>query len=107
MLACGAPELDVRAVTTVAGNVALKKTTANALKVLSLVRRGDVPVGAGAGGPLRGATVAAEDVHGEDGLGGTELPEPAFGPDARGAVRLMADTLREAVEPVTLIPWPP
>ncbi|PLS86558.1 MAG: pyrimidine-specific ribonucleoside hydrolase RihA, partial [Actinobacteria bacterium] len=71
------------------------------------VRRGDVPVGAGAGGPLRGATVAAEDVHGEDGLGGTELPEPAFRPNARGAVRLMADTLREADEPVTLIPLAP
>ena len=107
MLACGAPELDVRAVTTVAGNVSLKKTTANALKVLSFVGRGDVPVGAGAEGPLHGSTVAAEEVHGEDGLGGTELPEPAFGADARDAVRLMADVLRKAAEPVTLIPLAP
>ena len=107
MLACGAPELDVRAVTTVAGNVALKKTTANALKVLSFVGRADVPVGAGAEGPLHGTPVAAEEVHGEDGLGGTELPEPAFGPDGRDAVRLMADILRETAEPVTLIPLAP
>ena len=107
MLACGVPELDVRAVTTVAGNVALRKTTANALKVLSFVGRGDVPVGAGAEGPLHGTPVAAEEVHGEDGLGGTVLPEPAFGADGRDAVRLMADVLREAAEPVTLIPLAP
>lgn len=107
MLACGAPELDVRAVTTVAGNVTLQKTTANALKVLSFVGRMEIPVGAGAEGPLERPLVAAEDVHGEDGLGGTELPEPVFEPDARGAVRLMADVLREAAEPVTLIPLAP
>ena len=84
MLACGTPKLDVRAVTTVAGNVPLHRTTANALKVLSFVGRVDVPVGAGAAGPLHGPLVAAEDVHGEDGLGGTKLPEPSFEPDGRG-----------------------
>ena len=51
MLACGAPELEVRAVTTVAGNVPLSKTTRNALRVLSLIGREDVPVGAGADAP--------------------------------------------------------
>ena len=107
MLACGAPELDVKAVTTVAGNVSLPKTTANALKVLSFVGRGDVPVGAGAEGPLFGPPVTAAEVHGEDGLGGTQLPEPAFGADRRGAVRIMADVLREAAEPVTLVPLAP
>ncbi len=107
MLACGAPELNVRAVTTVAGNVPLETTTANALRVLSLLGRGDVPVGVGAEGPLHGPLVAAEDVHGEDGLGGTKLPKPAFGPDGRGAVRLLADALRESAEPVTLIPLAP
>ncbi|WP_207955928.1 nucleoside hydrolase [Rubrobacter marinus] len=107
MLACGAQELDVRAVTTVAGNVSLEKTTANALKVLSFLGRGDVPVGAGAEGPLRGPLVAAEDVHGADGLGGIPLPEPTFGPDGRGAVGLMADALREAAEPVTLVALAP
>ncbi len=45
MLACGAPELEVRAVTTVAGNVSLDKTTRNALKVLALIGREDIPVG--------------------------------------------------------------
>ena len=107
MLACGAPRLDVRAVTTVAGNLILPKTTSNALKVLHLIGRGDVPVGAGAEGPLRRPLPSAEDVHGEDGLGGVELPEPAFGPDGRGAVRLMADVVRGSAEPVTLVPLAP
>ena len=48
MMACGAPGLDLRAVTTVAGNVELEKTTYNALRVLSLVGNTDVPVAAGA-----------------------------------------------------------
>ncbi|MGB3632946.1 MAG: nucleoside hydrolase, partial [Rubrobacteraceae bacterium] len=52
MMACGAPGLDLLAVTTVAGNVELEKTTYNALRVLSLVGRTDIPVAAGAEQPL-------------------------------------------------------
>ena len=107
MLACGAPELEVRAVTTVAGNVPLEKTTRNALRVLSLIGRGDVPVGVGAEAPLARPLHTAENIHGESGLDGLELAEPTFGPDRRGAVRLMADVLEESVEPVTLVPVGP
>jgi inosine-uridine nucleoside N-ribohydrolase len=107
MLACGAPELEVRAVTTVAGNVLLHKTTRNALRVLSLIGREDVPVGAGADAPLARPLHTAEDIHGESGLDGQELPEPTFGPDIRGAVRLIADVLETSPEPVTLVPTGP
>lgn len=107
MLACGAPELEVRAVTTVAGNVPLPKTTRNALRVLSLIGRDSVPVGVGADAPLARPLHTAEDIHGESGLDGPELVEPTFGPDERGAVRLMADVFEESVEPVTLIPMGP
>ena len=107
MLACGAPELEVRAVTTVAGNVPLAKTTRNALRVLSLIGRGDVPVGVGAEAPLARPLHTAEHVHGESGLDGSELAEPAFAADGRGAVRLMADVVRESDEPVTLVPTGP
>ena len=107
MLACGAPELDVRVVTTVAGNVSLDKTTRNALKVLALIGREDIPVGAGAEAPLTRPLHTAEDIHGESGLDGPELAEPTFGPDERGAVRLMADVLEESVELVTLVPVGP
>lgn len=107
MLACGAPELEVQAVTTVAGNVPLPKTTRNALRVLALIGHEDVPVGAGAEAPLARPLHTAENVHGESGLDGSELAESTFDVDGRGAVRLMADVLEASVEPVTLIPTGP
>lgn len=107
MLACGAPELEVRAVTTVAGNVSLEKTTRNALRVLSLIGRGDVPVGVGAEAPLARPLHTAENIHGESGLDGSDLAEPTFAPDGRGAVRLTADVVEASAEPVTLVPTGP
>jgi len=107
MLACGAPGLDLLAVTTVAGNVPLEKTTRNALRILSLIGHTDVPVAAGASSPLRRALHTAEDIHGESGLDGPEIADPSFEPDERSATELIADTLQEAPEPVTLIPTGP
>jgi len=107
MLACGAPELELLAVTTVAGNVPLEKTTHNALRVLSLIGHTHVPVAAGAAAPLIRPLHTAEDIHGESGLGGPEIPDPSFEPDERGATRLIADTLRAAPGPVTLVPVGP
>lgn len=111
MMACGAArqnELNLLAVTTVAGNVDLPKTTYNALRVLSLVGHPDIPVAAGAARPLERALHTAESVHGESGLDGPEeIPPPTFDPDRRDAVRLIADTLREAAEPVVLVPTGP
>jgi len=107
MLACGAPELEVRAVTTVAGNVPLEKTTRNALRVLSLISRDDVPVGVGAANPLIRPLRTAENIHGESGLDGPVIPEATFAPDERGALRLVADILEGSSEPVTLIPTGP
>jgi inosine-uridine nucleoside N-ribohydrolase len=107
MLACGSPELEVRAVTTVAGNVPLEKTTRNALRVLTLIGRGDVPVGMGAEAPLVRPLHTAENIHGESGLDGPELSEPAFAPDGRGAVQLVADVVEASAEPITLVPTGP
>jgi pyrimidine-specific ribonucleoside hydrolase len=107
MMACGSPDLDLLAVTTVAGNVSLEKTTRNALRVLSLVGYTHVPVAAGAPEPLRRSLRTAEDIHGESGLDGPEIPEAGFEPDERGAVELIADTLRGSPEPVTLVPVGP
>ena len=107
MLACGTPELDLLAVTTVAGNVPLDKTTRNALRILSLIGHTGVPVAAGASSPLHRPLKTAENIHGESGLEGPEIPNASFEPDERGATRLIADTLRETPEPVTLIPTGP
>lgn len=108
MMACGAPGLDLLAVTTVAGNVSLEKTTRNALRILSLIGRADVSVAAGAAQPLERPLRTATDIHGESGLDGPEeVPDATFEADGRGAVDLIADTLRESPEPVTLVPVGP
>jgi inosine-uridine nucleoside N-ribohydrolase len=108
MLACAHPDLDLLAVTTVAGNVPIEKTTRNTLRVLSLVGCTDVPVGVGASEPLERPLHTAEDIHGKSGLDGSEeIPETNFGPDKRRAVALIADTLRASPEPVTLVPVGP
>jgi inosine-uridine nucleoside N-ribohydrolase len=92
LLAAGRPDaIDLRAVTTVAGNAELRKVTLNARRVLTLAGVTDVPVAAGAAGPRRGDLITALEVHGESGLDGAELPEPAMALDPRDAVELMAD----------------
>jgi inosine-uridine nucleoside N-ribohydrolase len=89
--AARADAVDLRAITTVAGNAELEKVTYNARRVMTLAGLGDVPVAAGAAGPLRGdALVTAHDIHGVTGLDGPTLPEPAIEPDPREAVELMA-----------------
>jgi purine nucleosidase len=69
-------ELEVLAITTVAGNVPLELTAKNARKALELVGRTDVPVYAGAAAPLLRPLVTAEDVHGKSGFDGYDLPDP-------------------------------
>lgn len=104
MLACASPEVDLRAVTTVFGNVPLDGTTANAGRVLTLAGRPDVPVAPGAARPLVHAHAErAAEWHGNDGLGGraSVLP-PGPPPDPRGALAVQAAVLGEASEPVTI-----
>ena len=75
LLACQIPELDIRAVTTVAGNVGVDKTTANAKRVRKMIGA-DFPIYQGAEKPMFRDLVTASDFHGEDGFGGVELPIP-------------------------------
>ena len=72
LLALASPELEVLGVTTVAGNQTLEKVTTNALRVLELAGRSDVPVAAGADRPLARELVDAADAHGESGLDGPD-----------------------------------
>jgi len=104
LLALASPEVELRGITTVAGNQTLEKTTRNALKVLELAGRTDIPVAAGAAGPLRRALRTAANVHGASGLEGPDLPEPKAQPVAADA----ADLLAELIEPgVVLVPTGP
>lgn len=106
LLALTSPELSIRAVTTVAGNQTLAKTTENARQVLTLADRTDVPVAAGMAEPMVREPIVAENVHGESGLDGPDLPAPTVGTVDEHAVDYIAQTAREAGG-VTLVPTGP
>jgi purine nucleosidase/pyrimidine-specific ribonucleoside hydrolase len=99
--------VEVLGVTTVAGNQTLGKVTMNALRVLELAGRGDVPVAAGAERPLAGDLVVAADAHGETGLDGPDLPPPRAEPVAEPAVDFLAARILASERPVTLVPTGP
>jgi pyrimidine-specific ribonucleoside hydrolase len=109
-LACASPEVELLGVTTVFGNVGLATTTRNALRLLALYGREDVPVAAGADRPLvHPHPHRAREVHGADGLSGHSdlLPERARGVAGSDAVTLMVELLEAAPEPVTIVPIGP
>ncbi|MDV5238452.1 pyrimidine-specific ribonucleoside hydrolase RihA [Leclercia adecarboxylata] len=103
VLALASPELEVKAVTSSAGNQTPDKTLRNVLRMLTLLKRSDIPVAGGAVKPLMRDLIIADNVHGETGLDGPALPEPGFAPQECTAVELMAKVLRESPEPVTLV----
>ncbi|WP_236794865.1 nucleoside hydrolase [Amycolatopsis sp. GM8] len=109
-LAALSEDVDLLGVTTVFGNVPLENTTRNALRVLQLCGRADVPVAAGAHRPLVHPQIArAGHVHGMDGLSGRSaaLPEPERELEPGGAVGLLVSLLEAADEPVTITPIGP
>src|SRR5215475_4413603 len=107
MLALNSPELDVRAITVVPGNVTAKQGLENALKMASLANRCDIPVAGGAQHPLFQKLITAEFWHGKNGLANIELPaskckaDPRFGPD------LIIEMVHAAPHEITLVPVGP
>jgi purine nucleosidase len=99
----GHPGLDLKGITTVAGNVGLAKTTRNALAVAEFVGAKGTPVSAGCATPLIRPPLDAREVHGESGLGGARLPEPVHQPQDGHAVDYIIDTVRAAPGEITLV----
>ena len=95
LFALGSPELDIKAITTVCGNVPLETCTKNALKILALAGRTDIPVHAGCEGPMLGEPIFGK-FHGTGGLGKLVLPDPVVKPAPQHAVEKMAELLRAA-----------
>jgi inosine-uridine nucleoside N-ribohydrolase len=96
LLALASPEVELVGVTTVAGNQTLEKTTANAIRVLEFVGRGEVPVAAGAERPLVREPFVAAYVHGDSGLDGPALPQPQSKPVEQDAVAFLGDRVSGA-----------
>jgi purine nucleosidase len=99
----GHPGLDLLGITTVAGNVGLAQTTANALAVCEFIGAAGTPVTAGCAGPLLRPALDAREVHGESGLGGAVLPEPAASPAPGHAIDFIIDSCRAAPGDITLV----
>lgn len=96
LLALKSAEFDVKGITTVAGNIGIATTTRNAGRILALEGRIDVPVVAGAAGPLSRKGFDTADIHGNDGLGGVAFPDPLASPIGNDAVAWLRDTLDAA-----------
>lgn len=95
VLAAREPTVDIRAVTVVAGNVPLDLAVLNAIVTLDLCGQTDVPVHAGHAGPRVRDLETAQVVHGEDGMGGAELPPPSRPADSHDAVDVLVRIARE------------
>jgi purine nucleosidase len=108
LLAFASPEaVEVAAITTVVGNVALAQTTANALRIRDLAGRGEVPVHAGCARPIMAPVERKGSVHGGDGLGDIGLPPPASAVAPGHAVDALIDRIRAEPGGITLCPIGP
>lgn len=103
LLALRSPELKVLAVTAVAGNVPLSVTLPNALRLVEIADRPDIPVAAGAPGPLVRKLVDAAYAHGDNGLAGVEFPAPRTKPAKEPAAALISRLIRENPGEVTIV----
>ena len=103
LLAMRSPELKIEAITPVAGNVPLELTLPNALRLVEIAGRTDIPVAAGARAPLLRRLVTATYAHGENGLGGAVFPEPTTKPVSESASEYIRHIVRKYPHEVTLI----
>lgn len=102
--ALASPELEIKAVTTVAGNQTIEKVTNNAIRVLTKAKRLDIPVAKGAEEPMvRKLIIGGELVHGDSGLEGPVLPQNGFDVSELRALELMIKVLEESEEKVTIV----
>jgi len=107
LLALNSPELDVRALTVVPGNVTAQQGLENALKLASLANRCDIPVAGGAQHPLFQKLITAEFWHGKNGLANVELPASKCKADARYGPDLIIQLVHEYPHEITLLPIGP
>ncbi|HXX15264.1 MAG TPA: nucleoside hydrolase [Candidatus Eremiobacteraceae bacterium] len=103
LLALRSPELKIEAITAVSGNVPLALTLPNTLRMVEIAGRGDVPVAGGAAIPLVRQLVTASYVHGENGLGGAEFPEPKLKPVDEPAAQLIRRIVHSRPGEVTIV----
>ncbi|MDA9472207.1 ribonucleoside hydrolase RihC [Enterococcus sp. 5H] len=102
-IALNHPDLDVKLLTTVAGNVNVTKTTENTLKLVSFFDK-QVPVAKGCDKPLLIQLEDSADIHGESGMDGYDFPQTFLKTLNMHAVEAMKDCILKSTEPITLVP---
>ncbi len=107
LLALNSPELKVEALTVVPGNVEAWQGLENALKLVSLAGRCDVPVAGGAQHPLNQKLITAQFWHGKNGLAGVELPPSNCKADSRFGPDLIIEMVHKYPHEISLIPVGP
>lgn len=107
MFAVKHPDIDVRAISCVSGNVGLDSVVENTLKILDVVNAPDIPVAGGAVRPLIEKPRSAAYVHGEDGLGNVNLPASSRQALPVHAIEMMRQVLTKSAEPLTVVALAP
>ncbi len=107
MLALHSPDVKIEAITVVPGNVTAEQGLENALRMVSLANRCDIPVAGGAKHPLNQKLITAEMWHGRNGLGNVELPSPKCKADAHFGPDLIIELVRKYPHEITLVPVGP
>jgi inosine-uridine nucleoside N-ribohydrolase len=103
LLALRSPELKVEAITPVSGNVPLELTLPNALRLVEIAGRTDIPVAPGASHPLTRRLVTAKYAHGNNGMGGVEFPMPTTKPSRESANEIISRIVRESPGEITIV----
>jgi inosine-uridine nucleoside N-ribohydrolase len=107
LLAAGCPDIDLAAITTVAGNQTLEKVTLNARRVCTVAGLHHTPIYAGCDRPLLRPAITAGHIHGESGLDGPQFREPTVALEPEHAVDYLVDTLMAGGQDITLVPTGP
>ena len=103
LLAARSPDLDIRGVTCVAGNVPVDFVVRNTLDVLEVAGASHVPVARGMEFPLVEKMFNAAEIHGKNGLGGIEIAQSASEPLSVHAVEFLRRELTDVSEPITIV----
>ena len=108
VLTLASKQLDIRGVTTVAGNVSLPHTTYNTVNGLAFMGRSEVLVAAGEAAPLERPYRDASEIHGDSGLGAFSFENPVdYGPVETGGVEFLYEKLMESEEKITILALAP
>jgi pyrimidine-specific ribonucleoside hydrolase len=103
LLAVASEELDIKLITTCAGNQTIEKITTNTLKLLTFINQQHIPVAKGATGPLFGELVVADKAHGESGFGGVELGDSVISVIEKPAVEAMRELIMTSNQKITIV----